>query len=252
MAAFHMQKRLGGVFITTLPFKNILWSNHISRSLFPKHFTLLAYLSAVDADVVAITETFLDESILNCQFLLTNYVVFRKDRNRHGGGIMILVRSSIPVVRMSELETNCEIVWVKLLTSPSLLFGVFYRPPGPSLSALDELNSSLSLINGGTPLVLCGDFNVPPIDWSVVSPAVSSPTATHLCSITHDCPNSISTIRTVDNLPGTDHDSAEFSICISPTKSSTSEKKLYNYKKADFCAFQELLSHVPWDQLDFE
>ena len=91
------------------------------------------------------------DSIKTDQYLLTNYVVFRKDRNRHGGGIMILVRSSIPVVRMSELETNCEIVWVKLLTSPShLLFGVFYRPPGPSLSALDELNSSLSLINGGS------------------------------------------------------------------------------------------------------
>ena len=30
MAAFHTQKRLGGVFITTLPFKNILWSNHIA------------------------------------------------------------------------------------------------------------------------------------------------------------------------------------------------------------------------------
>ena len=75
---------------------------------------------------------------------------------------MILVRSSIPVVRMSELETNCEIVWVKLLTSPShLLFGVFYCPPGPSLSAMDELNSSLSLINGGTPLVLCGDLMFP-------------------------------------------------------------------------------------------
>ena len=92
-----------------------------------------------------------------------------------------------------------------------------------------------------TPLVLCGDFNVPSIDWSVVSPAVSSPTAIHLCSITHDhflnqlvvhptrgnnildlvftnCPDSISTIRNVDNLPGTDHDSVEFSICISPTQ----------------------------------
>ena len=32
MAAFHSQKRLGGVFITTLPFKNILWSNHISST----------------------------------------------------------------------------------------------------------------------------------------------------------------------------------------------------------------------------
>ena len=32
MAAFHTQKRLGGVFIT---FKNILWSNHISSTTLP-------------------------------------------------------------------------------------------------------------------------------------------------------------------------------------------------------------------------
>ena len=35
MAAFHTQKRLGGVFITTLPFKNVLWSNHISSTTLP-------------------------------------------------------------------------------------------------------------------------------------------------------------------------------------------------------------------------
>ena len=35
MAAFHTQKRLGGVFITTLPFKNILWSNHKSSTTLP-------------------------------------------------------------------------------------------------------------------------------------------------------------------------------------------------------------------------
>ena len=35
MAAFHTQKRFGGVFITTLPFKNILWSNHISSTTLP-------------------------------------------------------------------------------------------------------------------------------------------------------------------------------------------------------------------------
>ena len=33
MAAFHTQKRLGGVFI--IPFKNILWSNHISSTTLP-------------------------------------------------------------------------------------------------------------------------------------------------------------------------------------------------------------------------
>ena len=35
MAASHNKKNLGGVFITTLPFKNILWSNYISSTTLP-------------------------------------------------------------------------------------------------------------------------------------------------------------------------------------------------------------------------
>ena len=55
----------------------------------------------------------------------------------------------------------------------------------------------------------------------------------------------------MDNLTGADHDSIAFIICAYPPKPLTSNKRLYNYKKADFCAFKELLSCVPWDQLDF-
>jgi len=80
-------------------FPKQLFSIVSARSLFPKRFTLLAYLSAVDADVVAMTETFLDDSILSSQFLLSNYTIFHKDRNRHGGGVMVLVRSSVSAVR---------------------------------------------------------------------------------------------------------------------------------------------------------
>ena len=67
-----------------------------------------------------------------------------------------------------------------------------------------------------------------------------------------NCPDSFSDIQIVDNLPGTDHDSVKFSICISAPKSSKCVKELYNYKKADFCAFLEVLSHVPWSQLNFD
>jgi len=84
------------------------------------------------------------------------YIIFRKDRNSlHGGGVVILVGSSIPAVRLAELETNCEIVWVKLLVSASpLLFRVFYRPLDSSLLCLEELNSSFRLpsTSSGIPL----------------------------------------------------------------------------------------------------
>lgn len=137
-----------------------------ARSLFPKQFALLAFLSVVNVDVIAITKTFLDYIILSSQLLASDYTIFHKDRNRHGGGVMVLVRSTIAAVRMLDLETNCEILWLKLLTAPSsFLFGVFYRSPGSPVDILEYLNCSRASIQGSsTPLVLCGDFNVPSID----------------------------------------------------------------------------------------
>ena len=50
MAAFHTQKRLGGVFITILPFKNILWSNHISSTTLPYGIHVINNLQSVKPD----------------------------------------------------------------------------------------------------------------------------------------------------------------------------------------------------------
>ena len=50
MAAFHTQKRLGGVFITSLPFKNILWSNHISSTTLPYGIHVINNLQSVKPD----------------------------------------------------------------------------------------------------------------------------------------------------------------------------------------------------------
>jgi len=62
---------------------------------------------------------------------------------------MILVHSTILAVRIYDLETNCEILWINLLAKPdSFLFRVFYRPPDSSVDVLEELNHSLcSIIN---------------------------------------------------------------------------------------------------------
>ena len=65
-------------------------------------------------------------------------------------------------------------------------------------------------------------------------------------------PDYLTAVRPMDNLPGTDHDSVELNICIYPPQRLNHDKRLYNYKKADFCALKELMSHIPWDQLDFE
>jgi len=108
----------------------------------------------------------------------------------------------------------------------------------------------------------------------VTSPVISSATNRLFCTIVQDNflsqmvnsptrgnhildlvltnrPDYITAVHLMDNLPGTDHDSVEFTVCVYPPRQSTSDKKLHNYKKTDFVAFKELLSLVPWDQLDF-
>jgi len=44
--------------------------------------------------------------------------------------VMVLVREGIDVVRRCDLETNCELLWIELLSHQgSTLLGIFYRPP---------------------------------------------------------------------------------------------------------------------------
>ena len=75
---------------------------------------------------------------------VATYTVCRRDRNRHGGGMMLILKSDISVVRREDLETDCELLWTEIIKdSSSIMLGVFYRPPGSGYSPLSELHHSL-------------------------------------------------------------------------------------------------------------
>ena len=83
----------------------------------------------------------------------------------------IIIKSSIPAIRRTDLETCCEMLWIQIQTRAGLLlFGVVYRPPNSDTLVLEEMNAAISAIPGNHSIVLCGDFNVPNIDWSLVTP----------------------------------------------------------------------------------
>ena len=71
---------------------------------------------------------------------------------------------------VTDLETDCEILWVQinLIGTKSLHIGSFYRPPNSDMTALDNLNLSLERLTHRTNgnIWLGGDFNAPHIDWS--------------------------------------------------------------------------------------
>ena len=149
-----------------------------ARSVVNKSLDVQAYLHSESLDVLAVTETFLSDAISDGELVGSGYSVYRRDRDRHGRGVRIIITDSIAVTRRHDLEMDCEQLWVEIASSPSnLLVGVFYNPPGFKTDTLLHLQNSLASLPNTLPLVLCGDFNLPNIDWNH-----SSPYPLHLCS----------------------------------------------------------------------
>ena len=84
--------------------------------------------------VLAISETKVDASFPNIQFLLDDYFNpgdFRKDRTNHGGGLMIYIRKGTPCKRLQQYEEpNIESISFEIAVNKRkwLIFAI-YRPP---------------------------------------------------------------------------------------------------------------------------
>ena len=160
-----------------------------AHSIVGKRFDLCAYLGAYQIDILAITETFLDDTIHDSSIVPFGYVIYHRDRNQHGGGVLIMVRNTFSVVNRHDLDLPYEILWIELVacSGSPLLFGVVYRPPSADNSVLDQLYCVLnSLTSTRCNIMLCGDFNVPDIDWNTLCPTSSSQSATTLCNLAAD------------------------------------------------------------------
>ena len=103
------------------------------NSIRDKTFELLAFPDFQQPHVVTIQETKIDGSIATSElFPVTSpYNVYRKDRNLHGGGMMLLIHMDISHMSITELENNSESVWVKeFVNKASHYVASWYRQPG--------------------------------------------------------------------------------------------------------------------------
>ena len=55
-------------------------------------------------------------------------------------------------------------------------------------------------------------------------------------------------VKVVDGLPGADHAAVDFVLKVAPPQSSAEKRIVYDFKKADFEQFRDLLSAIPWDK----
>ena len=63
-----------------------------------------------DIDILMITETKLDDSFPVSQFLIQGFsILFRLDRNKNGGGILLYTRSNITSTKLNKYIVKNEI-----------------------------------------------------------------------------------------------------------------------------------------------
>ena len=121
-------------------------------------------------DIIAITETWLSDNILDSGFNISGYTFLRKDNDLYksqGGGLVLLAKNEITVVERSDLDEALfpQSIWCNILAGDTkTLLGVCYRSPDSQRinnEAMFSLLTSASQEN----VVILGDFNILEIKW---------------------------------------------------------------------------------------
>ena len=144
-----------------------------ARSVKNKVPELQSFISTHNPDIIAITETWLDDTFTDIQlFGSGDFQVFRKDRNAHGGGVLLAIKSNYSPSLVPELQSDsCEIVWASYNCSLGRgLVGCCYRPPNSKKEYSTNLGDCLlkvaSLRKHYDSISVYGDFNIH-VDWSL-------------------------------------------------------------------------------------
>ncbi|PFX28251.1 hypothetical protein AWC38_SpisGene7016 [Stylophora pistillata] len=118
-------------------------------------------LSDINFDILSITETHLSEDVSNEWISINNYNLARKDRDRHGGGVLIYYKECLTINTVHKWDAhNIEAMWLNVtMRSQSFLIGCLYKPPHDTvfLDTFRELLTGIWLKRKN--IVLIGDFN---------------------------------------------------------------------------------------------
>ena len=130
----------------------------------PKKFDQLKETVLKYVDVLVLTETKLDDSFPNVQFLVDGFSEpYRYDRNRNGGGIMIYIRDNIPskLLEKHKFHDDMEGLFVELNFRKVkwLLLGTYHPPSQNDIYYFNQLDKAIDTYNNYEKILLIGDFN---------------------------------------------------------------------------------------------
>ena len=110
------------------------------------------------------TESWLNDEIRDDEVFPADYTCYRKDRNDHGGGVFILVKSDIVSSKLDVVVGTCEAVWCQLELAKNKLLTVCscYRAPDSPTDVMSQLASAIDEVHSDF-MIIGGDFNLPNI-----------------------------------------------------------------------------------------
>ena len=243
-----------------------------------KQVQLETFITNNDIDIIIGTESHPNETVLSSEIFPNNFQAYRKDRNSYGGGVFVLVKSSIPSSQI-DINSPIEIVWshIHLNKNSDVIVGSVYLPPHSADTVLDDLQSCFVEIKQRYPsaqIILGGDLNCPGIDWehgtltdsyvpqhyrdklitliqdTQMSQLVTFPTRGNnildLCFCTH--PDSV---LSCEPIPGfNDHDAITLSIQTTRQVMKQHPRTIYLYRSADWDKIREKLSELSHDYFE--
>ena len=222
-----------------------------------------------NADIICITESWLDSNIDSATLSLTDYVIFRKDRNRHGGGSLLAVRKSLNAKEFLH-NTSHEVVFVDLqINNVNLRIICAYRSPSQTSNEnqdfINFLNSHLEVCSS---FILVGDFNYPGIDWNNLY-ANNTPEQLFIDFVNSNCLYQLISQPTRDNnvldlclctdfdmvknvivhstFSTSDHSYITCELAV--VRNTEPTKTVLNYDRADWDSIRTYLHRVNWNDM---
>ena len=146
----------------TVDKKSLLISHLNIRSILPKMDEIQLNLGNHKNQILGLSETWLSGVISDVEIGIDGFRVFRRDRNRNGGGVLVYVPLGIKCVRRNDLErSDIEALCLQLkLKVGTLILCNVYRPPSAPIAWFDSWEIMVeNIVQAGDVVVMLGDFN---------------------------------------------------------------------------------------------
>ena len=249
---------------------------HVNTRSLLRHFDDIATLVATKRPhILALSETWLDDSVSDAEILLPGYSLFRFDRNRCGGGVALYFLNGLTCSLLScgATPSGVEFLWVSVVCScfhPSLVVGCFYRPPSAPSQSIHDLCLILeTMMLNRKYMLACGDFNINMLDSPsphstifhdfITSHSLNQPITTPT-RYSHSSASILDLFLTTPDVPVinssvmdaafSDHLPIFIRISSSVTQQQPTTVTLRSFKHFCRANFENDLSTAPWQVLD--